>query len=133
MPPQHKVAEVIDFRHAALGPRGYKMARKRTIEDLQEQVYSCCFFSLQSLNSPHTPTWLELRIVLNFLWQVFSLRTSKQGHQFLRWGRSTWCLVQAEVEANEMEEGDTVGVPVQASKRQKLNIVGIGKVQHFFS
>ncbi len=41
MPPQHKVAEVIDFRNAMLGPRGYKMARKRTIEEREEQV-NCC-------------------------------------------------------------------------------------------
>lgn len=37
---------------------------------------------------------------------------------------------QAQVEANAMQEADTVGVPVQTSKRQKLNIVGIGKVRH---
>ena len=28
-----------------------------------------------------------------------------------------------------MQEADTAGVPVQTSKRQKLNIVGIGKVK----
>ena len=36
---------------------------------------------------------------------------------------------QAEMEANAMQEADTLGVPVQTSKRQKLNIVGIGKVR----
>lgn len=33
------------------------------------------------------------------------------------------------MEANEMLEGDSVGVVAQIPKRQKLNIVGIGKVR----
>ncbi|CAL5219037.1 g796 [Coccomyxa viridis] len=70
VPPQYKDAQVIDFRNAMLGPRGYRMSRKRKIEEKDEQ---------------------------------------------------------AEMEANAMQEADTVGVPVQTSKRQKLNIVGIGK------
>lgn len=38
VPPQYKEAELIDFRNATLGPRGYKMSRKRTIEEREEQV-----------------------------------------------------------------------------------------------
>ncbi len=39
VPPQYKDAQVIDFRNAMLGPRGYKMSRKRKIEEKEEQVY----------------------------------------------------------------------------------------------
>ena len=42
--------------------------------------------------------------------------------------RSTF-LLQAEAEASVMEEGDTAGVLARIPKRQKLNIVGIGKVR----
>ncbi len=48
VPPQYKEAEVIDFRNAALGLRGYKMSRKRTIEERQEQVNIQAIISLIS-------------------------------------------------------------------------------------
>ncbi len=38
VPPQYKDAQVIDFRNAMLGPRGYRMSRKRKIEEKEEQV-----------------------------------------------------------------------------------------------
>ena len=48
VPPQYKVAEVIDFRNAMLGPRGYRMARKRTIEEREEQVI---FFAITNVTN----------------------------------------------------------------------------------
>ena len=58
VPPQHKVAEVIDFRNAMLGPRGYRMARKRTIEEREEQVIFCAItndnkIAVLTASSPH--------------------------------------------------------------------------------
>lgn len=40
LPPQYKPSPVTDFRNAALGPIGYKMSRKRKMEEYQEQVSS---------------------------------------------------------------------------------------------
>jgi hypothetical protein len=38
VPPQYTTGPVTDFRNAALGPVGYKMCRKRKMEEYQEQV-----------------------------------------------------------------------------------------------
>ena len=38
VPPQYRDGPVTDFRRAALGPTGYKMCRKRKMEEYQEQV-----------------------------------------------------------------------------------------------
>ena len=51
MPPQYKEAEVVDFRNATLGPRGYKMSRKRTIEAREDQVLYQSVMSLISMPS----------------------------------------------------------------------------------
>ena len=48
VPPQYKEAEVVDFRNATLGPRGYKMSRKRTIEAREDQVLYQSVMSLIS-------------------------------------------------------------------------------------
>ncbi|EIE22047.1 hypothetical protein COCSUDRAFT_53945 [Coccomyxa subellipsoidea C-169] len=38
VPPQYTTGPVTDFRNAALGPVGYKMCRKRKMQEYQEQV-----------------------------------------------------------------------------------------------
>ena len=125
MPPQYKDAQVIDFRNAMLGPRGYKMSRKRKIEEKEEQVSSLPNLSLISR---------LLRTKLSFVqgnWAVCH-RLSHLPHGISRWKRATCACIapaQAEMEANAMQEADIAGVPAQTSKRQKLNIVGIGKVR----
>jgi hypothetical protein len=43
VPPQYREAAVTDFRRAALGPTGFKMCRKRKMEEYQEQV---CVYAL---------------------------------------------------------------------------------------
>ena len=66
VPPQYKAAEVIDFRNAMLGPRGYKSARKRTIEEREEQVLrhdSTDTYNLKPLTAPLTML-VELRLLL---------------------------------------------------------------------
>ena len=64
VPPQHKVAEVIDFRNAMLGPRGYRMARKRTIEEREEQVICCAITNVNDTEvltaSPYMLVGLQL-------------------------------------------------------------------------
>lgn len=66
VPPQYKAAEVIDFRNAMLGPRGYKMARKRTIEEREEQVLrrdSTDTYNLKVLTAPLSML-VELELLL---------------------------------------------------------------------
>ena len=66
VPPQYKAAEVIDFRNAMLGPRGYKMARKRTIEEREEQVLrrdSTDTYNLEVRTAP-----LSMLVELNLCW-----------------------------------------------------------------
>ena len=38
VPPQHTSQPLYDFRNAALGPRGYKCANKRKLDEYEEQV-----------------------------------------------------------------------------------------------
>jgi hypothetical protein len=38
VPPQHTSQTLFDFRHMAHGPRGYKCANKRKLDDYEDQV-----------------------------------------------------------------------------------------------
>ena len=55
VPPQYAVSPVSggsDFRRAALGPTGYKMCRKRKMEEYQEQVVMAIYIFLKSARPP---------------------------------------------------------------------------------
>ena len=122
VPPQYQEAQVIDFRNAMLGPRGYKMSRKRKIEEKEEQVLShpslIGFQAYQTSSSK--AVWQSATAISTLLINDLLYKQADKACLF---------LAQAEMEANEMQEADTAGVPAQTSKRQKLNIVGIGKVR----
>ena len=131
VPPQYKDAVVIDFRNAMLGPRGYKMSNKRKMDEKEEQVLLFGYFL-----SHRTTVSRMLRILAHYgslphLLLHFSSCVRHPSQHVRKVFISLSVFDQADAEANEMQEADTIGVPVQSSKRQKLNIVGIGKVGIF--
>ena len=141
VPPQHMPQPIYDFRNAEHGPRGYKCANKRKLDEYQEQV--CNLLHATWCNIRHLKVWVQLEICCNALATANCQKKTVKIHQrapflpvliayirksFLQRRGLFGLQVEAEQLATPMQTGEDPASSLP-KRRKTNNVIGVGVVR----